>query len=110
MGIWKDKNNALYDDMGGEAIKLPGWPDGLTKITDAEAQAIRLAADSAPANRRGEILARLAAIDTDSIRPAREIAAALAVGRTPPEFAGGVLAALETEAAALRAELRELPA
>jgi hypothetical protein len=58
--------------------------------------------------RRAEVLARLAAIDAESIRPAREVAGALAAGKAAPAFAVGKLAALETEAAALRAELAGL--
>ncbi|WP_194786614.1 hypothetical protein [Rhodocyclus gracilis] len=63
-----------------------------------------------PAQRRAEILTRLVMIDTESIRPAREITAAIAAGQPAPEFAASKLTALEAEAAALRAELRDLPA
>lgn len=59
--------------------------------------------------RRAEILTRLAAIDTESIRPAREVSAALAAGQLAPAFSVSKLAALEAEAAALRTELRDLP-
>lgn len=55
--------------------------------------------------RREKIRARLAAIDTDSIRPARAVAAALANGKPVPSFDANRLTALETEAEALRAEL-----
>lgn len=58
--------------------------------------------------RAGEIRARLAQIDQDSIRPARAVAAALAAGQPAPAFDAGKLANLETEAAALRAELATL--
>lgn len=60
--------------------------------------------------RRAEIMMRLAAIDTESIRPAREVSAALAAGQLAPAFSVSKIAALEAEAAALRNELRELPA
>ena len=58
--------------------------------------------------RRAEILARLAEIDAESIRPAREISAAFAAGQPAPTFAIAKLAALESEAADLRADLRGL--
>jgi hypothetical protein len=58
--------------------------------------------------RRAEIVARLGAIDAASVRPSREIAAALADGKPAPAFAKNKLATLETEAAALRTELATL--
>lgn len=62
-----------------------------------------------PEARRAEIIAALEAIDAASIRPAREIAAALAAGKDAPKYALDKLSALEEEAATLRAELNELP-
>ena len=59
--------------------------------------------------RRAEILARLAEIDAESIRPAREVSAALTSGQPAPAFSVSKLSALESEADALRAELRGLP-
>ena len=56
--------------------------------------------------RRMEITARLSAIDADSARPSREIIGALAAGLAAPAFALAKVAALETEAGALRAELK----
>lgn len=47
MAIWKDAEGNLHDDMDGSALALASWPQGLTEITDAEAQAIR---DSMPQN------------------------------------------------------------
>lgn len=58
--------------------------------------------------RRAAIAARLAAIDAATVRPSREIAAALADGKPAPAFAKNKLATLEAEAAALRAELATL--
>lgn len=63
---------------------------------------------SAKEIRRGEIVARLAAIDGASARPVREIAAALADGRLAPAFAKAKLVTIELEAATLRAELAAL--
>lgn len=57
---------------------------------------------------RESIAARLAEIDQESIRPAREIAAALAKGEPAPAFPVGKLEALEAEAAAHRARLSAL--
>lgn len=58
--------------------------------------------------RRGQVVARLVAIDGESVRPAREIALAVAAGEPAPAFAVSKLTALESEAAALRVELAAL--
>lgn len=58
--------------------------------------------------RRAEIIGRLSAIDAASVRPQREVIAALAAGDPAPAFAVDKLAALEAEAAQLRAELAAL--
>lgn len=58
--------------------------------------------------RREGITKRLAQIDLESIRPARAVAAALAEGRPVSAFDAAKLDNLETEAAALRAELASL--
>ena len=54
--------------------------------------------------RRAEIDMELAQIDTESSRPAREIAIALAAGDAPPKYAVEKLQVLETRAANLRME------
>lgn len=59
-------------------------------------------------DRRAEIMDALAAIDTASIRPAREVAAALVAGKPTPEFPAAKLLQLEADAAALRQELADL--
>lgn len=59
-------------------------------------------------DRRAEIMDALAAIDTASIRPAREVAAALVAGKPAPEFPAAKLLQLEADAAALRQELADL--
>lgn len=41
MAIWQDKNGTLWDDMDGEAIGTPSWPEGMTKLTDAQVAAAR---------------------------------------------------------------------
>lgn len=64
--------------------------------------------ETAKAVKRGEIMLRLRQIDADSARPLREISAALLIPLEPPKFAVEKLAALETEAAALRATLAGL--
>lgn len=58
--------------------------------------------------RRLEILGRLAEIDAQSARPLRDVVGALVAGQPAQEFAAGKLAALESEAATLRAELAGL--
>lgn len=39
MGIWRDLNGALHDDMGGAALTLPSWPKGMVQLSAAEAAA-----------------------------------------------------------------------
>ncbi|CAJ0701520.1 hypothetical protein LMG19089_02860 [Ralstonia edaphis] len=41
MAIWKDVSGQLHDDMDGAALVLPGWPDGLVKLTDSQAAALK---------------------------------------------------------------------
>ena len=41
MAIWQDANGNLYDDMNGEALSLPSWPPGMTKLTDAQVATIQ---------------------------------------------------------------------
>lgn len=90
--------------------QLAGAPHGTRlDVVDGEIRGL-IYPEPQAAERRAEILARLFAIDTDSIRPAREIASAIAAAQEAPAFAESKLAALEAEAVALRAELRELQA
>lgn len=37
MTIWKDSAGALHDDMGGEALGLPTWPQNMTELSEEEA-------------------------------------------------------------------------
>ncbi|CAJ0704794.1 hypothetical protein LMG19089_03683 [Ralstonia edaphis] len=41
MAIWKDASGQLHDDMDGAALGLPGWPDGLVKLTDSQVAALK---------------------------------------------------------------------
>lgn len=61
--------------------------------------------DPLPNPRRAEIVLRLSQIDSEKIRPASEVAIALATGSDVPEFSKTKLIALEAEAAELRSEL-----
>lgn len=61
-------------------------------------------------SRAEQIKVRLSMIDMASIRPARAVASSIAAGQTAPAFDAAKLASLETEAAALRAELAGLAA
>jgi hypothetical protein len=61
-----------------------------------------------PEQRRAEIVASLARLDADSARPLREALVAIKGGGAVPTFAGGKLATIEGQAAALRAELAGL--
>ena len=40
MTIWIDTNNTLHDDMDGEALSLPSWPQGMTQATPEQIAAI----------------------------------------------------------------------
>ena len=82
-------------------------PAGFEEITAEQAEAMRLQR-LGQVDRAGAIRGRLAAIDTESIRPARAVAMALASGQAAPTFDTNKLAALEAEAATLRAELASL--
>jgi hypothetical protein len=82
-----------------------GWRGEALPVAPIEPAPPELTADEL---RRAEILARLAAIDQATIRPAREVAAALVAGNPTPEFSGQKVVALETEAGALRLELAAL--
>lgn len=63
--------------------------------------------DTGP-DRKAEILAELCDIDASSIRPSREVAAAISAASPIPEFSASKLAALEARALALRQELATL--
>jgi hypothetical protein len=54
----------------------------------------------------GSLLARLAEIDAKSVRPLRAILDAQAAGNAPHPLDVAALAALETESAELRSQLR----
>lgn len=82
-------------------------PAGCVKITEEEAQALQPKPDL-KAQRRAEISAALAKIDSDSARPARAVAVALAAGQPAPAFDLTKLKTMETQAAALRTEAAAL--
>lgn len=101
-----DQQGTYYEgDRQGTDREVPQRPSQ-HHVWDGAAWAENPAA--AAADRRADILARLAVIDTESIRPYREISAALADGGAGPAFAIEKLAALEREATSLRIELRGL--
>lgn len=77
-----------------------GQPPSWDEITTAAGD---VTAAIATERRRAEVVARLAALDTASARPLRAIIAGTA---TPDDHSR--LAAIETEAGALRAELADL--
>lgn len=58
--------------------------------------------------RRHEITERLKQIDVEKVRPTSEIVSAMAASLPVPEFSIKKLSALETEAGALREELKAL--
>lgn len=107
MPHFKDQNGGLFwlDDHDVDKWKGEGWQ----QIADAEAESIR-ASKVQPVPRAEVIRARLAAIDAESIRALRATVSATAKGKPAPAFDANKLEALETEAAALRAELAGLGA
>ena len=85
--------------LAGKIMSISG---AVRLITDDSGQLV----DAQPiTDRKAEILARLAAIDAEAIRPLRAIAADTATG-----IDRGKIAALEAEAAELRQELAEMSA
>ena len=40
MALWKDASGGIHDDADGSALDLPSWPQGLTQITQAQADAL----------------------------------------------------------------------
>lgn len=107
MPHFKDKNGGLFwlDEQDVDGWKGEGWQ----LIAEAEAEAIR-ASKVKPLPRADVIRARLAVIDAESIRAMRATVSATAKGKPAPAFDANKLEALETEAAALRAELAGLGA
>lgn len=93
-------SDAEFEAAGGLVRVIKG------KITLGKTQA-ELDAETA-ARRKSEIGAELAEIDAKSGRAARTAALALAAGETPDAADLSRLGELETEATALRAELRTL--
>ena len=100
MPHFKDQNGGLFwlDAHDVDSWQGPDWQ----QIDDAEAEAMR-AAKVQPVPRADVIRARLAAIDADSIRALRAVARGKAIKADTDK-----LDALDTEAAALRAELAAL--
>ena len=92
MALWIDSNNKLHDDMGGDALLLPNWPKGMTLATPDQIASITAPKKPTIDEINAPIIAQLAEIDKKTIRPLRE-------GDTAR------VAALDAEAAALRAQL-----
>ena len=49
MAIWQDTNGSLHDDMGGAALTIPTWIQGMVKLTVAQVTAIYTAQATAQA-------------------------------------------------------------
>ena len=48
MTIWQNQiDNSLHDDMNGEALNLPIWPQGMIQLTDSEVEAIQSVSNTA---------------------------------------------------------------
>ena len=112
MPYYKDNAGRLHflsdQDIarGGEAY----LPKDCTPIDDAEVGAIRQAEKNTPQIRRAEIASRLAQIDAESIRALRAASITRNKGQAAPAFDANKLETLESEAAALRAEMAALGA
>lgn len=55
MAIWQATDGSLHDDMGGAAQSLPIWPQGMTLLTQAQADAV-IAAQAAAAQAAAALL------------------------------------------------------
>lgn len=105
MPYFKDQDGGLF---WLDAQDVDGWKgQDWQQIEEAEADTIR-AAKVQPVPRADVIRARLASIDAESVRALRATVAATAKGKPAPAFDANKLETLETEAAALRAELATL--
>ncbi len=40
MAIWQDTDGKLHDDMNGEALLLPSWPQGATLLDEQQVQSL----------------------------------------------------------------------
>lgn len=83
---------SVVDLSTGEVAELPDLPPADIPVED----------------KRSRIVARLAQIDAEKIRPSSEISLALALGEAVPVFSKDKLLALESEAVGLRTELAGL--
>lgn len=60
MAVWKNEaDGSLHDDMNGDALLMPGWPTGMTQLTDEAAHAAQYPAPTT------EQLAAAARLDRD---------------------------------------------
>lgn len=107
MPFYKDVTEKVHFlDSGDHAYLLPA---GSVEITDEDAAALLQPSEAEiTAVRIAAIDTRLAEIDSLSARPAREAALALLSGAPVDSYVSDKLTALEAEAAALRAERKEL--
>ena len=117
MALWKDSNNAVHDDMNGEALSLSIWPQGMVQITQAEADALLAPAPLTAADKRAAIDAQITSLEQQQLMPritretllATAVTLASAQGITEPmlyaaQIAYRKLKDFDTSIAALRAQ------
>lgn len=69
MSLWKDISGRVHDDMNGEALSLPVWPQGMTQITQKEADALLAPSPMTSAQKRAAIDAQIATLEQQQLMP-----------------------------------------
>jgi hypothetical protein len=67
MAIWIDLNNNLHDDMNGEALSLPNWPEHMQLATQAQIDAITNPAPTAQQLHANLVASAKTALDASDV-------------------------------------------
>jgi hypothetical protein len=95
MALWHNSiDNSIHDDMNGEALLIPAWPQGMTQITQAQADALLAPPPLTSVQQRDTIQAQIDAMEQKNIMPrlTREymltdaVKQAAAIGITEPQL------------------------
>ena len=119
MALWHNPiDNSIHDDMNGEALALPAWPQGMTQITKAQADVLLNPPPLTSVQKRDSIQAQIDAMEQKNLMPrlTREYMLAdavkqhAAVGVTEPQlYASNIgyqrLKDFDTAIAVLRAQM-----
>jgi hypothetical protein len=119
MALWHNPiDNSIHDDMNGEALALPVWPQGMVQITQAEAEALLAPPPLTSVQKRAAIDAQISTLEEQQLLPriTRETLLAIAVstaaaqGITEPQlYASNIgyrrLKDFDTAIAVLRAQM-----